>query len=265
MQLDKSVVAYCRVSCQAQVDRGEGMEIQRERILHYCKTEKLKISRFYNDEAVSGAVRDRPELIKLLEDCKAGKIGKVIVYKFDRLARELSVSLWIESVFKRYDVELFAVEDPEIDMNDPLQRAFRRLIDIFAELERSIITSRLRAGRDNNARNGLRGSGPISFGYVKVGDKLEIEQTEAEYVRKIFRWFVRGHRYTEIVSILNKKGIKTKRGKSFQIQSVKSILRNGLYCGEMTYGSISTKGAHESIISKRLFIKAQKARSIATA
>lgn len=254
----KTVVSYVRCSTQIQAEDGASIEIQHRKIAEFCKDKGYVLSKTYEDKGFSGTIKDRPGLVQLIRDCEAGKVGRVVIYKYDRLARELSISIWIQSVFKRYGVEVSAVADPEFMSDDPITNALRNFLFVFADMERSIIISRLRSGRDNNARNGLRGSGPIPFGYVKVGDKLGIEPSEAEYVRKIFRWFIKGWSLTEISGILNKRGVITKRGKPFSIQSIKNILSNGIYCGDMSFGSISSRGVHESIISRRLYLKAQK-------
>ena len=194
MHSDECVVAYLRVSTQTQVDHGEGLEIQKRKIIEYCAEKGLKVSKFYEDKAVSGSVRDRPDLLRLLEDCEKGRVKKLVVYKHDRLSRELTVALWLETQFKKNDVEVISVVDPEYDMEDPLQKAFKRIADIFSELEKDVIATRLKEGRMNNAKNGKRGSGPLPFGYVKIGDKLEIDPEEAQNITRIFRWVVKGYK-----------------------------------------------------------------------
>ncbi|MCP4653599.1 MAG: recombinase family protein [Candidatus Omnitrophica bacterium] len=256
-------VGYLRVSTANQVENGEGLEIQRDKIEAYCKDKNLELNRFYEDKGISGAIKERPGLLRLLKDCEDGLIDNVIVYKQDRLSRELTVSLWLETQFKKHDIEINSVVDPEYNLDDPLQKAFKRIADVFAELEKDVITARLKDGRINNAKNGERGSGPIPFGYVKVGKKLEIKPTEAKNVVRIFRWLVKGHKYTTIVRKLNKLRATTKRGKQFQIQSLKYVLRNKMYYGETSFGNFHVQGTHPPIVSKRLFLKAQKKIGVA--
>lgn len=251
-------VGYIRVSTANQVENGEGLEIQQRKISEYCRDKEITLERIYEDRGVSGAVKDRSGLLQLLKDCENGLIKKVIVYKQDRLSRELTVSLWLETQFKKHDIEICSVVDPEYDLEDPLQKAFKRIADIFAELEKDVIAARLKDGRINNAKNGERGSGPVPYGYYKLGDELKIDTEEAKNINRIFRWTVKGHKLSEIVAKLNKAGAVTKRGKSFQIQSLKYILANKMYYGQMSFGDINTAGVHSPIISKRLFAKAQR-------
>ncbi len=258
-----AVVGYLRVSTTSQVENGEGLEIQKRRILDYCKEKGIVIERFYEDKGISGTVRDRPALLRLLKDCENRHVKRIIVYKNDRLSRELTVALWLETQFKKNDIELTSIVDPDYDMDDPLQKAFKRIADVFAELEKDVIAMRLKEGRINNAKNGERGSGAVPFGYMKPGDTLEINPEETPWVNKIFRLAAKGCSFSRIAGLLNKNGIVTKRGKPFQIESIKYILKNKLYYGEANFGDIQSKGVHAPIISKRLFLKIQKVRHFA--
>lgn len=252
------IIGYCRVSTQGQVDHGEGLEIQRNKIAEYCSSKGLKLDRFYEDKGISGAIKDRPALLELLKDCESGRIKQVVIYKQDRLARELGVWLWLETQFQKYNIELTSIFEPDFDTTDPMGKALSRIISVFAELERDVISMRLKDGRVNCARNGERGSGPVAFGYKKIGDDLEIEPSEAQWVQKIFRWKVKGISYSEIIRKLSKAGVMSKRGKPFSIPSLQYLLENKFYFGESNFGDVTQRGIHEPIISKRLFIKVQK-------
>lgn len=250
------IMAYLRCSTDAQT-QGDSLEIQRNKIIEFCKDKGIIVSKFYEDAGISGAVKDRPALLQLLKDCESGTIKKVFIYKYDRLAREISISLWIESVFRRHDVEVLAVQDPEFNMDDPIQRAFRHLTYVFADLERSIIMTRLKDGRVNNAKNGKRGSGPTPFAYQKVGDNLEIKPDEAQWVVKAFRWRAKGFSYSKILNQFEKSGVVNRRGKPFSIEALKYVLGNRTYFGETNFGDVRSAGTHKKIISKRLFMRVQ--------
>jgi len=254
----QNVVAYTRVSTANQVENGEGLEIQRDRILSYCKERGIKVWRFYEDKGISGAIKDRPGLLSLLKDCEKGTVKSVVFYKQDRLSRDLTVSLWLETQFKKHDIELLSVVDPEYDMEDPLQKAFKRISDIFAELEKDVIATRLKEGRMNNAKNGKRSCGSIPYGFVKKDGALEIDPDEARHVVRIFKWAIKGHRYSEIVRRLNKRGATSKRNKQFTPQALKYILTNKMYYGETSFGDFNILGVHSPIISKRLYVKVQR-------
>lgn len=250
-------VSYVRVSTQAQVDDGSGLETQKAKIVEFAKEKNLVISKFYRDEGISGAIKDRPALLDLLSACEAGKVKTILVYKMDRLARELTISLWLESKFKQHDVQVLSVVDPELG-DDPLEKAFRRIAYVFSELERDVITARLKDGRINKAKNGERGSGAVPYGYEKKDGTIVINSNEGKWVQKIFRWRARGFSYTKIIDLLTKFKVYTRRGKQFSTDSIKYILNDSIYCGMSSFGDISVRGVHEAIISKRLYGKLKK-------
>jgi site-specific DNA recombinase len=258
MNSDGVVVGYVRVSSVNQVENGAGLAIQKKRIAEFCKEKGFELARFYEEKGVSGTVRDRPALLSLLKDCEEGKIKRVVVFRHDRLAREITTAIWIETQLKKYDIELSSVLDPELDTSDPLQAAFRNIIHVFSQLEKELIVFRLREGRIDTAENGKKACGALPFGYSKTGDALEINPKESEFVEKIFHWAAKGLSYSKIAENLNKTGMLTRRGKPFQIESVKYILRNSVYYGEATFGKIKSRGGHKPTVSKRLFMRVQR-------
>ena len=77
---------YARVSTQEQANNYSIAE-QVERLTKYCESFGWIISNKYIDPGFSGASLDRPGLTNLINDIKAGKLQKVVVYKLDRLSR----------------------------------------------------------------------------------------------------------------------------------------------------------------------------------
>jgi len=258
LMFSDGVVGYIRVSSLGQLENGAGLDIQKDKIKEYCKDKGLQFTRFYEDKAISGAVRDRPALLELLKDCELGLVKKVIVYRQDRLSRELTVALWIETQFKKHGIDLISVTDLEYNLDDPLQKAFKRIADVFAELEKEVIVARLRDGRFNKAKRGKKASGSIAYGYQKEDGNLIIKEDEAQWIRRMFRWKVKGFSYSKIVNLLKDRGARTRKGNLFSIEAVRYITKNEFYFGKASYGEIQTKGEHEAIISKRLFMRAER-------
>lgn len=254
-----NAVGYIRVSTAGQVEDGAGLEIQRSRILEYCKQNGLTLNRIYEDKAMSGAMRDRPALLDLLKDCEEGHIKRIVVLRQDRLSREMGLTIFIDNTLNKYGVQLTSILEPILDLNgDGLAKVIRRMLALFSEYEKDLIASRLVEGRRNNAKNGERGSGPIPFGYTKVGDKLVIKQDEAQWVVKIFRWVAKGYSYTKIIDILSKRGVTTRRGNKFSISSLRYILSSEIYFGAINFDGVRSKGVHQAITSKRLFLRANR-------
>ena len=97
----KRAVAYCRTACGVQGDRLSGVRAQTDAIRRYANRNGLSFSETYEDVGVSGATLNRPQLRKLIADCRAGKVGLVLTQDPDRLSRDLPQLLAILHMFKR--------------------------------------------------------------------------------------------------------------------------------------------------------------------
>jgi site-specific DNA recombinase len=101
----KRVVAYCRSACEVPGTPSSAFS-QAHVIRRYAKRHGLKIREMYIDPGVSGITLERPALRKLLADCRAGKIGAVIVKNAERLSRNEGQLFVILDTFKKSGVRL---------------------------------------------------------------------------------------------------------------------------------------------------------------
>ena len=92
MDRKKPVVAYCRVSTLEQKQRGYGIDVHIRDLTLFAERQGLFIRRFYKDEAESGVAEDRKGLRKLLRDCRARRVGTVIIPCLDRLSRDVRLA-----------------------------------------------------------------------------------------------------------------------------------------------------------------------------
>ena len=75
------VAIYLRVSTEDQAKEGYSLEVQEEYLREYAKREQHQVYKVYKDDGISGYTKERPALIKLLQDAKDNKFDLVIVYK----------------------------------------------------------------------------------------------------------------------------------------------------------------------------------------
>jgi site-specific DNA recombinase len=83
----KAIVAYCRTASALDSDQSSGITRQVNAILRYAADQGLTIHETYLDAGTSGISLDRPELQRLLADCRAGKIDTVLTTYSERLSR----------------------------------------------------------------------------------------------------------------------------------------------------------------------------------
>lgn len=139
------IFGYARVSTEDQ-----NLDVQIEAL------EDAGADRIFSEKA-SGNARNRPALEKLIEQLRDGDV--VLVWKLDRLARRTFKALEIVEQIDRAGGALKSLNDP-FDMSDPVGRAAAQMLFVFAELERSNIVARTKAGLEHAARNGRKGGRP---------------------------------------------------------------------------------------------------------
>jgi len=250
----KKAYSYLRVSTKSQVEEGLGIEIQRSSILDYCKIHDLEVVRFFTDEGVSGTLQDRPALLEMIREIDNNGVRDVVVYKEDRLSRQLEVAIYLEGQFMKRKVKLHCSAEPNFDNpTDPMQKAYRHIRNVFAELEKDTITSRLLAGRKQKASHGEYAGGRPPFGYSINGKgNLILNHSEAKVVSQIFslrKKLINNKPMTmeRIAHKLNKAGVRV-RGKMVYPSSVQYILNNKIYTGLIRYGTVRAQGVHTPIL-----------------
>ena len=135
------VALYGRVSTQ-----GQNIETQLREARDYCQRNGIVEYKTYADVA-SGATSSRPQLDAMLTDLRAGRIKTIVVYKLDRLGRSLTNLLDLLAEFRNRKIRLISISDGLDTSNDnPMNRAFFRLLGVFGELEREIIRERVMSG-----------------------------------------------------------------------------------------------------------------------
>ena len=162
---------YIRVSTSGQDFTGQETELRR-----YAEHRGWEI-KVYADK-ISGAKDSRPALDQLLRDCHAGKINVVAVWKIDRLGRSVSQVLRELETFRNLNVEFVSLSEL-IDTSTAAGRMVFTVIAAVAEMERSLITDRVRMGIANARRQGRKFGRPAK----KQLSGAEIAQMQARRTR----------------------------------------------------------------------------------
>jgi site-specific DNA recombinase len=208
--------------------------------------EWTEIAEVYTDAGVSGTTRDRPALQRLLADARAGKIGRVVCTKLDRMGRRAADILAIEDELDSYGVERTYINDA-IDTSTHTGRLLRTVLAAVAELERDMIVERTKAGAVEKARRGGITRPRSVYGYriaevnSLTGAKggLELDPETAAVVRRIFEAIAAGVSSNELARILTMEHVPTPRGaKVWWETTIRKIVRNPIYTGKATYGRL---------------------------
>ena len=243
------VAFYARVSTEDQAER-ETIQNQIDIAGTLCPAMGLEIADSYLDDGVSGMIplEQRPEGARLLEDAGQGKFKQVVVYRLDRIGRKALVILSAWETLKDKGVALRSLTEP-FDTAQPFGEFVMGILAMVAGYERDSIISRTTEGRRRKAREGKWTGGRAPLGYQVVDGNLEIDNEEADLVKRIFR------QYTEerlsgwnISTQLNAEGVQTQSARrgitTSRIKHVNhwdhtrilSIIKNETYAGTRHVG-----------------------------
>ena len=269
----KLVGGYIRVSTERQVE-GYSIEGQITQIEQYCQFNGYELVDIYADRGISGKSMNRPELQRMLNDAKNGKLDCVMVYKTNRLARNTSDLLTIVEELHRQNVEFFSLSE-RMEVKNSTGKLMLQILASFSEFERNTILENIYTGQRQRALEGYY-QGNLPLGYNNIPDnkkELMINQHEANIVKYIFESYAKGHGYRKIANALNHKGYVTKKGNPFSISAVTYILSNPFYIGKIQFAKykdwndkrrkglndkpVIAEGKHTTIISQSLWDKVQ--------
>lgn len=250
-------VGYVRVSTLGQVTGKKGkkaknakgfgvesLDIQKEVIKKYCTNNELELLfPFYENAGVSGAKADRPALMKLMEDAKAGRFRTVVVHSITRFGRSnVDMSNNVEQL-KALGVSFQSIKE-RIDTSDdnPYAEFQRQILQACAELERRVIYERTSEGKQAKVEAGLIFPYEPPFGYEfkhdgKEGMLVQVPE-EADIVREMVEMYLdRDMTYQQIAEALGSRGKrKHKKGDKDQkatwtSSSARYVLRNTVHYG----------------------------------
>ncbi|MCL5423358.1 MAG: recombinase family protein [Nitrospirae bacterium] len=238
----KKVVTYCRVSTMEQKKKGYGIDIQIRDATLFAERRGLLVEKFYKDEGESGVKENRKALKQLLRDCKAGRVGVVVLPSLDRLSREVRIAENLFFEFKNRGVRVMIVDMPQYN-GESKDILMRQILEAIAEDNRRGIIERLWKGRQERVRKGLFPGGNLPYGYVRKNKTVSVDQHEADIVRRIFAMADEKHTGQAIADELNKEGYARRNAKPWSQRQVCAILNHkSLYKeGALHYGEIHGK------------------------
>jgi len=146
------VALYARVST---INHGQDVNMQTRELRQFAEARGWQITSEYIDAGVSGAKDSRPELNRLMADAHKRRFDVVCVWRFDRFARSVSHLLRALETFKALGIDFVSYSE-QMDTSTPAGKMVFTVLGAVAELERSLIVERVRAGLRNARAKGKR-------------------------------------------------------------------------------------------------------------
>jgi DNA invertase Pin-like site-specific DNA recombinase len=182
MNETKQVAIYARVST---VGAGQDPEMQTRELTEYCERRGWAVVGEYVDPGISGAKDSRPQLDLLMDEAHKRSFSAVVVWKFDRFARSVSHLLRALETFRALGIEFVSLTE-QVDTTTPMGKMIFTVLGSVAELERSLVVERVRAGmRNARAKGKLIGRPPLrKFSRTEM-DQIHSVRKMKESVRQL--------------------------------------------------------------------------------
>lgn len=271
------VAAYARVSSNSE-DQKHSFAAQNA---YYSKlitdTPDWELADIYADQGITGTSIDkRDDFLRMMEDCRKGRIDRILVKSSSRFARNAKESLEAVRELAALGVSV-CFEEQNIDT---AQVSGEVLIAIFAALaqrESEAISKRRRWSYQVQMKKGQFNTCQAPIGYRLDGRELEVIPEEAKVVQRIFREYLSGRNSRELARMLNEENVL---GLDWKYNTIDYILQNERYAGNALLQKRYTtdtlpfclkknrgerpqyfvEDINEAIVSQKIFDKAQALR-----
>lgn len=251
----RTVCIYARYSPGSR-QTDQSIEGQLRVCQEYAEQHDYRIIQTYADKHKTGTNDDREAFRQMIKDSEKGLFDAVLVWKSDRFGRNMEDMVLNEMRIKRNGVSLISCTEPVAD--GPLGGMQKAMLMGMAEFYSATNAENVRRGLLESARKCQITSGAIPFGYKAGEDKrFYTDPINAAAVLEIFQRYDGGELLTHIMEDLNKKGIRSHKGKPLTRSSMYSILRNERYTGVYIYADIRVEGGMPQIVPKDLYERVQ--------
>lgn len=274
------VAAYARVSSNSE-DQKHSFAAQNA---YYSKliigNPDWELADIYADQGITGTSIDkRDDFLRMMEDCRKGRIDRILVKSSSRFARNTKESLEAVRELAALGVSVY-FEEQNIDTAQVSGEVLIAMFAALAQRESEAISERMRwmfTGLEFD--KGRFSTNKAPFGYMLADGRLEINTEEAEVVKEIFDMSLQGESISDIAKRVSKMDIPTRDKTSYwQESSILYILHNEKYAGDCLlqktytaqelprfrkrnlgkYRQVFVKQSHPAIIEREKFERVQE-------
>ena len=220
----RTCVSYSRISCESFSKENLSLTAQARKIASYAEFSGLNIIGEFSEVFSGKSADNREEFQKAIKLAKKTK-SVFVVYSLSRFARSTTDALLLSDELNRAGCELVLLQE-KIDTTTSAGRLFFSITASFASYERELISERtsnaLSVKRQANKR--ISGYTPLGYDLAENGVDLIENKNEQKIISRIKNLREEGFSFYKISQILNAENIKTKNGKNFAPNTVRTIL-----------------------------------------
>lgn len=222
-------------------DNSDSVQVQIQMCKEYAgilfKDYSIEFKIYDKDEGFSGKNMNRPAFKELMADVKADLLDAIIVYKLDRISRNVQEFSSMYQTLQQHNVSFISVKE-SFDTSSPMGRTVMYILAAFAQLERENTSERVSDNMYALGKAGVWTGGRLPSGMTSVrrrlGDKehsyLLVDKSTIERVKLLYELILDGYPITRVERYCRDHGIKSQNGKFLNTSQIYNIITNPVYC-----------------------------------
>ena len=228
------VAAYCRVSTEKgnQQNSFEAQQVYFQKA--YANSDTAELVEIYTDNTSGTSALYRPGFQRMIADCQAGKIDRIVTKSLSRFARNTKDCLTALREMKKIGVTV-QFEKEGIDTANVSDEIMITIMEGLAQEESASISRNIRWSLKRRMANGTLGIARVPYGYIKVDGQLEIDESKAKIIKRIFALYLSGTGAKRIADKLNDDGIPSPTNTKWNNITILKILRQEKYIGDIRW------------------------------
>ncbi|MFR2928218.1 MAG: recombinase family protein [Oscillospiraceae bacterium] len=223
------VAAYARVSSSSE-DQLNSYRVQNQYYSELISSNPdWEMVDIYADEGITGtSVEKRENFQRMMQDCRKGKIDRILVKSISRFARNTKDCLAAVRELKELGVSV-QFEEQGIDTSKVSSEMVTAIMASLAQKGSESISGNVRWGVQKRMQDGTYLPSSLPFGYTMIEKSIQIDETQAEIVREIYTAYLAGKNVDEIAEKLNQTQAGSRR---WYNTTIRYILSNERYIGD---------------------------------
>lgn len=222
-------------------DNSDSVQVQVQLCKDYAaiiyKNREISFRVYDKDEGFSGKNTKRPSFQEMMEDVRNGLLDAVMVYKLDRISRNVQEFSAMYDVFQKHNVAFVSVKE-SFDTSTPMGRTVMYILAAFAQLERENTSERVADSMLALGTSGKWTGGILPTGFVSVRRKsgakehsfLEVDKNTIGLVKMLYGLILDGYSITKVERYCRDHNIRSRSGHFMSTSQIHNILINPVYC-----------------------------------
>ena len=222
-------------------DNSDSISVQIQLCKDYAgiifKDQDIEFKIYDKDEGFSGKNTNRPGFQELMSDVRNNLLDVVIVYKLDRISRNVQEFSSMYDIFQQHNVSFVSVKE-SFDTTTPMGRTVMYILAAFAQLERENTSERVTDNMRALGSSGKWTGGKLPTGMTsvrrQVGEKehsyLIVDESSIWLVKSLYGLILEGYPITKVERYCRDHGIRSQSGKFLNTSQIHNIITNPVYC-----------------------------------